>query len=298
MVWQLNPELAVVQTVDFITPVLDDPYAFGAVAAANAISDVYAMGATPVMALNLVAFPAKTLPLSILGEILRGAADKAAEAGVIIAGGHSVDDSGPKYGMAVTGTVDPRKIVTKKGARNGDVLFLTKPLGTGIITTALDRQMVGEDLAQRVYEVMAQLNQGAARAMQEVGVHACTDVTGFGLLGHLNEMLRASGVAATLRLGDIPIIPEAWDLARAGAVPAGTYANLRYLANKVAWGREILPAARLILCDAQTSGGLLVAVAPDKADRLAERLAQAGCLAAARIGEVREGPAGTVEVLT
>ena len=304
----MSDDLALVQTVDYITPMVDDPYTFGAVAAANALSDVYAMGARPILALNLVGYPVKTLPLSQLGEILRGGADKLAEAGASLAGGHSIDDHEPKYGLAVTGLVHPDRIVTKAGARPGDRLVLTKPLGLGIITTGLDRQLVDGETIRRAVDVMLHLNRGAAEAMLQVGVHACTDVTGFGLLGHLRELLVASGVGARLVLGQIPVLAEAWDLAARDCVPDGSHNNHRYLAapggapkgfpplDAVRYDPAITRAQQLVLCDAQTSGGLLMAVPPERAERLLDALRAAGTPAAAVIGEVVEGPPGSIEV--
>lgn len=296
-VFRVSDQLALVQTVDFITPVLNDPYSFGAVAAANALSDIYAMGAVPTFALNIVCFPVKSLPLSILEEILRGGADIASQAGVTIAGGHSVEDNAPKYGMVVTGTADPTKLRYKKGARPGDKLFLTKPLGSGIITTAIDRDLAGDDLTEKVYKMMVHLNKGAAEAMVEVGVNACTDVTGFGLLGHLHEMLAASSIGAKIYTGSVPVIEEVWGLVASGVVPGGTHNNCRYLIDKV---RSSLANTeiRTVLCDAQTSGGLLIAVSPSKADLLQELLISKGCLASACIGEVVDGTKGTIELVT
>lgn len=295
-VFKVSEDLAMVQTVDFITPVLNDPYSFGAVAAANALSDIYAMGADPVFALNIVCFPVKSLPVSILEEIIRGGADVASKAGVTIAGGHSVEDNAPKYGMAVTGTANPARLLYKKGARPGDKLFLTKPLGSGIITTAIDRDLAGEELVEKVYNLMVELNRGAAKAISEVGVSACTDVSGFGFLGHLYEMMAASGTAAKVYTGSIPVIEEVWDLVRSGVVPGGTHNNCRYLVDKVR-SDQVSPETRTVLCDSQTSGGLLIAVPPEKADELAERLNKEKCLAAACIGEIASGPAGTIELL-
>jgi len=296
-VFKVSEELAMVQTVDFITPVLNDPYSFGAVAAANALSDIYAMGAEPVFALNIVCFPVKSLPVSILEQILRGGADVASKAGVTIAGGHSVEDNAPKYGMAVTGTANPATLLYKKGARPGDKLFITKPLGSGIITTAIDRDLAGEDLIAKVYNLMAELNRGAAKAMLEAGVNACTDVTGFGFLGHLYEMLTASGTAARVYTDRVPVIEEVWDLVRSGVVPGGTHNNCRYLVDKVK-SDKVPPETRTVLCDSQTSGGLLIAVSPDKADLLKKLLNREGCLAAACIGEITDGlSAGTIELL-
>jgi len=295
-VFSVSDKLAMVQTVDFITPVLNDPYSFGAVAASNALSDIYAMGAEPVFALNIVCFPVKSLPLNILEEILKGGADVAAQAGVTIAGGHSVEDNAPKYGMAVTGTADPAKLLFKKGAQPGDKLFITKPLGSGIITTAIDRDLAGEGLIEKIYGVMVELNRGAAIAMLETGVNACTDVSGFGLLGHLYEMMAASGAAVKIYTGSVPVIDEVWDLVRSGVVPGGTHNNCRYLAGKV-HSDKVPSETRTVLCDSQTSGGLLISVSPEKAGKLEEALKKEGCLAAACIGEIIEGPPGTIELL-
>lgn len=305
-VYRLSDDTALVQTVDYITPVVDDPYTFGAIAAANALSDVYAMGARPVLALNLVGYPIKTLPMSLLGEILRGGADKLTEAGASLLGGHSIDDHEPKYGLAVTGLAHPDRIVTKAGARPGDLLVLTKPLGLGIITTGIDRQLVDEETAQRAVDVMLRLNRDAADAMQRacterserICVHACTDVTGFGLLGHLHEMLDASGVGAQVWLDQVPVLEEAWELAARDCVPEGSYNNYRYLAEFVQYKPAITRAQQLVLCDAQTSGGLLMAVPPDCVKRLLTALETARAPAAAVIGEVVEGPVGRISVIS
>ena len=295
-VYRLNDELALVQTVDYITPVVDDPYAFGAIAAANALSDLYAMGAQPITALNLVGYPVKTLPMSVLGEILRGGAEKVMEANASVVGGHSIEDHEPKYGLSVTGLIHPDKIIRKDGAQARDVLILTKPLGLGIITTGIDRGLVGEGTVARVTQVMTTLNQVASRAMQEVGVHAATDVTGFGLLGHLHEMAKASGVGARVALERIPVLPEAWELARKDVIPEGSYNNYRYLADVVAWERSIPHDVQMVLCDAQTSGGLLMAVPPQHADNLLNTLHQRGVPDARIIGEMIPEKPGLVEV--
>jgi len=271
-VYLVAPDLAVVQTVDYITPVVDDPYTYGAVAAANAISDVYAMGVRPLFALNLVNFPVDTLPLSVLGEILRGGADKAAEAGVVIAGGHSIEDPEPKYGMAVTGVAHPEAIVRNKGARPGDALVLTKPLGVGIITTALRAGKASPEAQAAAIAVMTTLNRGAAEAMVEVGVHAGTDVTGFGLLGHLREMLTASGVGARVYAKAVPTLEAVWPLAEELIAPNGTLRNRESLREVVTWGEGVSLPTQLVLCDAQTSGGLLIAVPADRADALVTAL--------------------------
>ena len=294
-VFRLRDDLAVVQTVDVITPVLDDPRAFGEVAAANALSDIYAMGAVPLFTLNVAAFPVRMLPLEILEKILQGGAAKAAEAGASVTGGHSLDDPTPKYGMVVTGIVDPARMVRKSGARPGDHLVLTKPLGVGVLTTALTHGRGGPDIEARVRPVMAQLNRAAAEAMQAVGVSACTDVTGFGLLGHLREMVQLSGVSARVAFGRVPVLPGAWDMLREGAVSQGTQNNYRMLRDEVRWQPSVSSEARTLLCDAQTSGGLLIAVPADRAETLLATLT-AGRVTAADIGEVLPGPGGAIEV--
>lgn len=293
-VYKISEDLAIVQTVDFFTPVVDDPYDFGAIAAANAVSDIYAMGAKPVTALNLVAYP-KDGDMDILEAILKGGADKAAEAGVTIIGGHSIDDREPKYGMAVTGVVHPDRIAIKGGVRPGDILVLTKPLGIGIITTAIKVDRAPADMIATAVKNMKTLNRAASEAMIEVGVKGATDITGFGLLGHLHEMLHASGVSCRLNISDIPVIAGVKDLARF-SIPAGTRANLRYMEDKVEWDRGITETEKLILSDAQTSGGLLIAVSPDKLERLLAGLALRGVESRAVIGYVTEGEAGKIFV--
>ena len=294
---RMAPDRAVVATVDFFTPVVDDAYDFGRIAAANALSDVYAMGATPVFALNLVGWPRDTLPFELLGEVLRGGADVAREAGAFVVGGHSVDDPEPKYGMVVFGEVQPDRIVRNAGAKPGDVLVLTKPIGTGVLTTALKRDLVTEqDLAPAV-SAMTTLNAGAARAMATVGVHAATDVTGFGLLGHLRSLLEASGVAAEVRAAAVPLLPGARDVAERGAIPGGTERNLASLTDAVTFGASVSPIDRVLLADAQTSGGLLIAVAPERSDALVAALGRERTPAAAVIGRVIAGSAGRVSVV-
>lgn len=293
-VYRIHDELAVVQTVDYITPVVDDPYRFGMIAAANAISDIYAMGVTPAFALNIVGYPNQSLPLSILGEILKGGADKAAEAGISIIGGHSVTDHAPKYGLAVTGFAHPERLITKKGARPGDVLILTKPLGIGVITTGIDRRLTSPEMEQAVTEVMCILNREAAEAMLEIGVHACTDVTGFGLLGHLQELLKASGVGAQIQSQAVPLLHGAIAMAEAGAIAGGAHANYRHLRDQVDWHDSLAKDMRLLLCDPQTSGGLLMAVPRERADALLAALRQRQ-VAASPIGEITQ--AKTLHVL-
>jgi selenide,water dikinase len=295
-VYRLAPDRALVATVDFFTPIVDDAYDFGRIAAANAFSDVYAMGATPLLALNLVGWPRGKLPLELLGDVLRGGQDVAREAGAFVLGGHSVDDPEPKYGMVAIGEVHPDRIVTLARARPGDVLVLTKPIGTGVLTTALKRDLLtAADLAPAVAS-MTTLNAGAARAMLAVGVDAATDVTGFGLLGHLHNMLAASGVAAELDAAAVPLFPGAAELVARGAVPGGTQRNRDGLATHVRFAPGVDEATRVLLHDAQTSGGLLLAVPAERADALVAALQREGTPAAARIGRVTAGPAGAIQV--
>ncbi len=295
-VYRLSEESALVETVDYITPIVDDPFAFGAIAAANALSDIYAMGARPVLALNLVGYPIKTLPMGMLDEILRGGAAKLTEAGVTLGGGHSIEDLEPKYGLAVTGLVHPKRVVTNTQARPGDVLILTKPLGLGIITTGIDRGLVNGSVIERVTAVMTQLNCAASEAMVTVGIHACTDISGFGLLGHLREMLGASRVGAKLSLNQVPVLDEAWELAAKDSIPDGSRNNHRYLTEFVEWGRGISAEAQMILCDAQTSGGLLMAVPSKRVNKLLKTLQQTGVESAAVIGEIISEPQGRIRV--
>jgi len=293
-VYKLSDEIAMVQTVDFFTPIVDDPYDFGAIAAANALSDIYAMGAKPLTALNLVAFP-KDASLDVLGKIMRGGAEKAKEAGVSIIGGHSIDDKEPKYGMAVTGIVHPDKVVLKGGACAGDLLVLTKPLGIGIISTAIKVGKAANSLIETATKSMKTLNRPASEAMVDVGVKGATDITGFGLLGHLHEMLHRSCVSARLSLSKVPVFDGVGDLARLW-IPGGSRTNLRYVDEKVVWDKKITEIDKLILADAQTSGGLLIAVAADKLDSLLSGLAVRGVETKAVIGEVVAGEPGKIFV--
>ena len=295
-VFRMAADRAIVATVDFFTPIVDDPYDFGRIAATNAFSDVYAMGATPLLALNLVGWPRDTLPFELLGEVLRGGADVARAAGAFVLGGHSVDDPEPKYGMVVIGEIHPDRVVTNGGARPGDALVLTKPLGTGVLTTALKRDLVlGADLSEAV-TVMTTLNAGAARAMLAVGVHAATDVTGFGLLGHLRTLLEASGAAAEIRAAAVPLLPRARELAEQGAVPGGTTRNAESAADTTTFGAGVDAATRLLLADAQTSGGLLIAVASERAAALVAALEHEATPARAIVGRVVAGAAGRITV--
>jgi selenide,water dikinase len=273
---------------------VDDPYEFGAVAAANSLSDVYAMGAKPVLALSILGFPVAKLPREVMGAILRGGAEKAAEAGCPLVGGHSIDDAEPKFGLSVVGVVHPSRIVRNKGAKAGDALFLTKPLGSGILTTAVKRGKIDKPLLDFVLGVMKGLNAAAAEAALEVGVNAGTDVTGFGLLGHLRGMLRASGASARLRLGAVPIIHGVLDLARQDVVPGGTRRNLENFGRTTRFDGAWSDAEKLAVADAQTSGGLLLSVPAAKADALHEALEKRGVRDFARIGEVVEGEPGSI----
>ncbi len=294
-VYRLRPDLALVVTTDFFTPIVDDAYTFGAIAAANALSDIYAMGAQPLMAVNLVAFPIKELGPQLLADILRGGLDKVREAGIDILGGHSIDDREPKYGLAVTGTVHPDRVRRNRGGMPGDRLVLTKALGTGVITTAIKHQVAPPASAAAAIEGMLRLNRDAADAMATVEVHAATDVTGFGLLGHLHYLALASGLAARVDSGAVPLLPDAQMLADAGEVPGGTRSNQRFLAARVRWP-ALLPAARqVLLCDAQTSGGLLMAVPENDLEPLLAAL-EVRNVAGSVVGELTEGTAGSIVV--
>ena len=285
-VYRISDDLALVQTVDFFTPVVDNPYDFGRIAAANSFSDIYAMGATPRIALNIVAFPAQLLPLDMLAEILRGGADVAREAGVTIVGGHTIDDPEPKYGMAVTGLVRPGDHLTNAGALPGDVLVLTKPLGTGIIATAVKRGGAALEAIAEATRCMVTLNRDAARAAVAQRPHGLTDVTGFGLTGHLLEMCRASGATAEVWCDALPLLNGAAELAQAGVVPGGTYRNLEFIETETEWGVGVEEWQRYICADPQTSGGLLVSLPPDRAQILINDLERGGALSAAIVGRV------------
>jgi selenide,water dikinase len=284
---QLTDELAIVQTADFFTPIVDDPYAFGRIAAANALSDVYAMGGTPVSALNLVAYPLATLGPDILREILRGGADAAAEAGAAVVGGHSIDDPEPKYGMAVTGTVDPRAVLTNAGGRPGDALVLSKPLGAGTVATALKRGLASAALVDRAVAVMSALNAASAAQARAAGAHALTDVTGFGLLGHVHELAEASGVAARIDAAAIPAIDGVLELLEGEEALAGGSKRNRADAERfTTWADDVPEPRRRLACDAMTSGGLLAAVPPERAAEIDGWV----------VGGLADGPAGTITV--
>ncbi len=295
-VYRLSDDMAVVATIDYITPVVDDPYAWGTVAAANALSDVWAMGARPLFALNVVNFPRDTLPLTFLERLVDGGAAKASEAGVPILGGHSIDDPEPKYGMVVVGLVHPDRIVRNVGARPGDALILTKPLGIGVLTTAIKRGLASEATVAAAVEVMSMLNRAAAETMLESGgLHAATDVTGFGLLGHLSEMLGGGDVGVEVDATAVPVLEETWDLARRDVVPGGSRRNLSGVLDVVDWAESISAEQQIVLADAQTSGGLLIAVAPESAEALLDALLARGVRWATRIGTF-DANAGRIRV--
>jgi selenide,water dikinase len=294
-VYRITDDRAVVVTADFFTPIVDDPYDFGRIAAANALSDLYAMGARPLFVLNLVGFPRTLLAEGILEEILRGGSEVAREAGVPTLGGHSIDDAEPKYGLVAIGEVDPARMVTNSGARVGDALVLTKPIGSGIIATAIKKGAASSEVIARAVEVMATLNRRAAEAMVDAGVSAATDVTGFGLLGHLHKMLDASGVSARIKAADVPLLPGARELAAAGHVPGGSHRNRADLEAALDFAESVDEVARIMLTDAQTSGGLLMSVPPESVEGLLEAL-NGNAPAAAVIGFVSEGAAGHIFV--
>ena len=294
-VYKLRDDLALVQTLDFFTPIVDDPYDFGAIAAANALSDIYAMGAKPIFALNIVGFPEDTLPLEILENILKGAHDKASEAGIPVLGGHTIEDPEPKYGMVVSGTIHPDKIIKNEGAKPGDVLILTKPIGTGILSTAIKRGLVDDKLKRDVTKIMSELNKIAAEKMLDYDVHACTDVTGFGFLGHLREMTQASKCNAEVFFDKIPFIRETKSLAAAGIIPGGTYNNLDFVKGDIDFGNRTR-TDQLLLCDAQTSGGLLVSLPEKHAMQYLEDLKKSGIKDAAIIGEFTAPGEGKITI--
>lgn len=286
-VYQLTDSIALVQTLDFFTPIVDDPYMFGQIAAANALSDVFAMGGTPKTVMNIVAYPVKKLGADILAEILKGAGDKVHEAGAITIGGHSIDDQEPKFGLSVTGIVHPDKVWKNIGAKPGDVLVLTKPIGVGIMTTGIKRQAVTAEQEKVVTEVMAALNRNAAEALHNYSPNAVTDITGFGLLGHGSEMARGSNVSFEISLQDVPVLEGANELAKQGIVPGGSKSNHKWLENDIIY-EDISPEEQLILCDAVTSGGLFAALPEQNAKQYVVELHQLGIKEAAIIGKVTE----------
>jgi selenide,water dikinase len=289
-VYKISEDLALIQTVDFFTPIVDDPYWFGQIAAANALSDIYAMGGEPKTAMNLVGFPIKQMDLSILRKILAGGLGKMKEAGVALVGGHSIEDDELKYGLSVTGFVHPKKVLTKRGMKPGDRLVLTKPLGTGVINTAIKGGLASKDVIDKVIRLMATLNRDAATVMARFPIHACTDVTGFGLLGHLAEMVVGTGYGVVLRTADIPILPEAIEYAGYGLLPAGAFKNREFRAALVEFSTGIDPLIPDLLFDPQTSGGLLICIDEENADRLLEGLVKKNATESKIIGEVVAEP--------
>jgi selenide, water dikinase len=294
-VFLLSPERALVATVDFFTPIVDDPGAWGAIAVANALSDIYAMGATPLFGLNLVGWPRERLPFEVLGEVLRGAAEVATRAGCLVLGGHSIDAIEPTFGMAVIGEVHPDRMLTNAGACAGDMLVLTKALGTGILATALKRDALLETGMGEAVRSMTTLNDGAARAALKVGVSAATDITGFGLVGHLTGILEASKVAAEIAFDTLPFLPHARNLASRGVIPGGTQRNLE-AADRVEWAPDLSPADRYLCVDAQTSGGLLLVVPPEHEAPLLAALREEHTPVAVVIGRIVKGTPGSIRV--
>ncbi len=293
-VYKLTDDLAIIQTLDFFTPIVDDPYMFGQIAAANALSDVYAMGGKPLTAMNIVCFPTESLDILVLKDILRGGIDKMAEAKVTLVGGHSIDDTELKYGLSVTGIVHPKQLVTNAGAMAGDKLILTKPLGTGIINTAVKAGVVDEKIVAKVTKCMATLNDKASELMQETGVHACTDITGFGFLGHTVQLAQNSRISININIASIPFFPEAGEFAKQGLCPGGLHRNREFYSPFVKITSEISTHIQDVLFDPQTSGGLLICLAPRKAEQLLARLQEAGMEEVAIIGEAISEPRGTV----
>ncbi len=297
-VYKITDDLAIIQTVDFFTPIVDDPYWFGQIAAANALSDIYAMGGVPKTAMNLVAFPLKQMDISVLRQIIEGGLDKMKEAGVILVGGHSVEDNELKYGLSVTGFVHPDRVLMKKNIKPGDQLILTKPLGTGIINTAIKAGLASKEITESVTRLMTMLNRDAAHIMttlsscqdRDYPVHACTDITGFGFLGHLAEMVEGSGLGVKIMADKLPVIPEASEYAAMGLIPAGAYKNLEFRESMVEFSSSVKRVVQYILFDPQTSGGLLICVSKERSDDLLDQLKKQGMDASAIIGEVLSEP--------
>lgn len=296
-VFRLTSEIALIQTVDFFTPVVNDPYTFGQIAAANALSDVFAMGGQPLTAMNIVCYPSATVPKEVLKDILAGGLDKIHEAGALLVGGHSVDDTELKYGLAVTGVVHPERVLTNAGARPGDVLLLTKPVGTGIIATALKGRLASPESEAAAVAVMTALNRLPGEALVPGAVHGLTDITGFGLLGHALEMAVASRVGLRIFAGRVPTLPGAYEYAAMGLVPAGSFANRNFCATSLRVDPGVDPVLLDLLADAQTNGGLLIAAAPEAADAILTALHREGFPHAARIGEVTTAGPGSIRLV-
>lgn len=295
-IYRLTSDIALVQTVDFFTPIVNNPYDFGRIAAANSFSDVYAMGGKPITAMNIVCFPIKEMDISILRSILEGGIEAIYKAGAVMAGGHSVEDPELKYGLSVTGIVHPERFITNEGSKPGDLLLLTKPLGTGILATALKARKLDEKTTHYVTELMAALNKDASEAMMEVGVNSCTDITGFGLLGHALEMAKASNVGMRIYVDKVPFIPEAITFASMGLIPAGSHLNQRFCSSHLNIAAGLDPVLLDLLADAQTSGGLLISVPEEMANILVDKLLKRGTPAVNIVGEVMSEPAGVIQI--
>ncbi len=295
-VYRLNENQAIVQTVDFFTPVVDDPFEFGAIAASNALSDIYAMGATPIFALNIVAFPTKRLPLEVLHEILDGAKSVTDEAGIFILGGHTIEDNEPKFGLVVSGLVHPDKIVRNSTARAGHHLILTKPIGTGILSTALKRGMLDIAMEKVLFNNMRLLNRRASEIMLKYNISACTDITGFGLTGHLKEMIESSGKGAEINISKVPVLQGAYDFAAQGFISGGTRNNLKFVESVVIYSEKVSESSRILLSDAQTSGGLLIAISPEDTKDFLQELRSAGNHLADIIGTINEDNPGRIRI--
>jgi len=295
-VYKVSDDLALIQTVDFFTPIVDDPYWFGQIAAANALSDVYAMGGTPKTAMNLVGFPIKTMDIDVLRQIIQGGLDKLTEAGTVLVGGHSIEDKELKYGLSVMGFVHPKRVLTKNNLKAGDCLILTKPLGTGIINTAIKGGLASNELIDTVTRLMATLNRDAAEVMMEFPVHACTDITGFGLLGHMAEMVIGSGLGIHIQANSVPVLKEALEYAAMGMIPGGMHKNRKFREHIVDISSSVDILLQDVFFDPQTSGGLLICVAADSAKELLDRLQEKGILQAAMIGEVTTEPGEKIKI--
>ncbi len=295
-VYKINDETALVQTLDFFTPIVDDPYMFGQIAAANSLSDIYAMGGKPITVMNIVGFPISKLDKNILADILAGASDKVRESGAVLVGGHSIDDQEPKFGLSVTGTVHPERVRTNAGAKPGDKLILTKPIGVGILTQAIKRDMLDQEGIERVMQIMAALNKDAAEAMDNYQVNACTDITGFGLLGHAMEIAEGSGTGITIESNGVPVLPKTRELAEQNIIPGGSKKNHKWLSGRIQY-ENIDDVDQVILCDAITSGGLLITVPETEAELLLKDLKEKGVEWASIIGTVTDQNPGKITVI-